>query len=412
MFLVLIFVLPFLHGFQFINKIHRYQSHFSKLRVSELFDPSWYKFSGCNVKLPTYDKIPKALVHVIGGFLVGSVSTIAYARLLNILADEGFLIVATDIAFITTNHDKITDDISNKFKECYYNDLPSLLSTKVLAALPVIGLSHSLGGKITVLLSSNKENRKKLPLREANIFIAFNNFKLKDSKTANNMVIPEEAKDILRWFESNNFASDIKSKASSAVYNMIDSALDKSGLRDVVDAKESDFGTKSSAVLEEASDLLGTMIQSFGIRAKDAVTTQIDRAKAASADSGFDIDATEWTPSPDETYNRLVGGYNVQANYIIKFDNDDLDESETLKYWLKQRGCDVFAKQLVGNHMSPVDNLDKSLSDELVKILEKISMDAWATRNYSDGMNDEIEMKLRKRLQLPPSTFNWDDDNV
>ena len=47
--------------------------------------------------------------------------------------------------------------------------------------VPVIGLSHSLGGKLMALSNSRKQDRRKVPPKAANIFLAFNNYSLKQS---------------------------------------------------------------------------------------------------------------------------------------------------------------------------------------------------------------------------------------
>lgn len=54
----------------------------------------------------------------------------------------------------------------------------------MFSALPVIGLSHSLGGKLTSLFSSTDNVNQYGLLRKANIFLGFNNFGFQQSSAS------------------------------------------------------------------------------------------------------------------------------------------------------------------------------------------------------------------------------------
>ena len=66
----------------------------------------------------------------------------------------------------------------------------------------------------------------------------------------------------------------------------------------------------------------------------------------------FDI---EFTPSPIETNDLIAQRYEVRRNLLIKFTNDDIDQTASLTQVLQQRFPNMVAVQtLQGNHITPL----------------------------------------------------------
>lgn len=66
----------------------------------------------------------------------------------------------------------------------------------------------------------------------------------------------------------------------------------------------------------------------------------------------FDI---EFTPSPQETSDLIAKNYEVRRNLLIKFVNDDIDQTISLTQVLQQRFPNMVALQtLPGNHLTPL----------------------------------------------------------
>jgi len=66
----------------------------------------------------------------------------------------------------------------------------------------------------------------------------------------------------------------------------------------------------------------------------------------------FDI---EFTPSPIETNELIAQRYEVRRNLLIKFTNDDIDQTASLTQVLQQRFPNMVAVQtLRGNHITPL----------------------------------------------------------
>ncbi|AFY54822.1 Protein of unknown function (DUF1350) [Rivularia sp. PCC 7116] len=63
----------------------------------------------------------------------------------------------------------------------------------------------------------------------------------------------------------------------------------------------------------------------------------------------------EFTPSPAETYSLVKENYNIRRNLLIKFNNDNLDQSAALNKLLQNRFKEMVTTQtLNGNHLTPL----------------------------------------------------------
>lgn len=118
-----------------------------------------------HVLLPPRGTQQIAVIHFIGGFLVGHAAALSYNDLLEDLSTRGFIICATPIPLVTLNHGQAASKCAADFRRCYS-------ALQCSANLPVIGLSHSLGGKLTALCACTGAPS----LNRANVFLAFNNY--------------------------------------------------------------------------------------------------------------------------------------------------------------------------------------------------------------------------------------------
>jgi hypothetical protein len=107
---------------------------------------------------------PRALLHFLGGALVGASPHITYRYFLERLADNGYLIVATpyDLSF---DHLQTCDSILTNF-ERIAGDL-----ARTYGALPVVGIGHSCGALLQLLITSLFPDTP----RAANAMISYNN---------------------------------------------------------------------------------------------------------------------------------------------------------------------------------------------------------------------------------------------
>ncbi|QHU99261.1 DUF1350 family protein [Synechocystis sp. CACIAM 05] len=111
----------------------------------------------------------------------------------------------------------------------------------------------------------------------------------------------------------------------------------------------------------------------------------------------------EFTPSPEETNLLITENYRVRRNLLIKFSNDDIDQTLGLRPILNQKTADLVAYcPLPGNHLTPLGQdiqwetgqefspldavgqwLKNSLSQDLRRLQKEILRWLEPTRFYS-----------------------------
>jgi hypothetical protein len=126
---------------------------------------NWQEVSGNWILIPPN---PRAIVHFLGGAFVAAAPSVTYQWLLENLAQQGYLIVATP--FINTfDHTAIAQEALITFDQAM-----EYLQKRVLIHhdyLAIYGLGHSMGCKIHLLINSLWDVE-----RAGNIYMSFNNY--------------------------------------------------------------------------------------------------------------------------------------------------------------------------------------------------------------------------------------------
>ena len=312
----------------------------------------WYSMGGCSVLLPR-ERTPKSIIHFVGGFVAGSAVTVTYGRMLAALANSGHLIVATPIPAVDLNHGNVAAGVSTAFSNCYkLNIMPLLGATG--KDVPIIGLSHSLGGKLTILMNSKKQDRKTLPPRAANIFLAFNNYGVEDNinlgKTQAAKASPEIQK-ILEAIDRPEVQKLLENAKEDKMINEVFSTFFKkqnpTPTPSAVGEDSKETKNTSNDAISDMGDKMASIINDLGNQ------LGVDIAQKVS-EFTKDVPAQlEFIPDSTETWQLLQEGYNIQKNYMIQFEDDDIDQSNELAMKLRKRGCDAKIKSLAGNHLTP-----------------------------------------------------------
>lgn len=209
---------------------------------------NWQEVSGNWILVPPR---PKAIIHFLGGAFVAAAPHLTYQWLLEKLARQGYLIVATP--FVNTlDHTAIADEVHITFEQALLYLRKYVLSQ---GYLPIYGLGHSMGCKVHLLIGSLHHVE-----RAGNILLSFNNYPARRS-------IP---------------------------------FLDQ--------------------VIQFSPNL-----------------------------------AIEFTPSPEETLALVDKRYPVRRNLLIKFRNDEIDQTRSLSNVLIHRFPDLTAIQILkGTHTTPI----------------------------------------------------------
>jgi hypothetical protein len=127
----------------------------------------WQQVENNFVLAPTQ---PKGVIHFLGGAFFAAAPHISYSRVLETLAQAGYVIVATPFTNSTFDHRQIAIDVYKSFKRTR--------SKLFLDYFPLFGMGHSMGCKIHLLINCLYPSERE---RSGNIFIAYNNYGAKQS---------------------------------------------------------------------------------------------------------------------------------------------------------------------------------------------------------------------------------------
>lgn len=116
------------------------------------------RLDSCLVIPPPGGRKPRAIVKFLGGAFIGAVPEVTYSYLIELLAKEGFLIIAVPYN-VTFDHARAASEVYEKFHCCLDNVLTSGLPDDKLSAadlvdLPLFSVGHSNGALLQVLAGS------------------------------------------------------------------------------------------------------------------------------------------------------------------------------------------------------------------------------------------------------------------
>jgi len=137
--------------------------------MTKTFD-DWQEIAGNSVLVPPTQK---GIIHFLGGAFIGAAPQVTYKFLLESIAAQGYIIVATP--FINTlDHGEIAKATLNSFEQVV--DRLKYTGEIHQRYLPIYGLGHSMGCKLHLLIGSLFQVE-----RAGNILMAYNNFPIKRS---------------------------------------------------------------------------------------------------------------------------------------------------------------------------------------------------------------------------------------
>lgn len=153
----------------------------------------WQEFSGSWVLIVNN---PVGIIHFLGGAFVATAPHITYRWLLENLAKQGYIIIATP--FINTlDHKAIAVNVQNRLENILYR--LEYRHRIQLNYLPIYGLGHSMGCKLHLLIGSLFDIE-----RAGNIFISFNNYPLKQAIPFAENIIPSLKTNLKNYLQIDN----------------------------------------------------------------------------------------------------------------------------------------------------------------------------------------------------------------
>jgi len=267
----------------------------------------WQERNGNWVLTPSQ---PIGIIHFLGGAFVATAPHITYRWLLEKLASQGYLIIATP--FINTlDHKSIALYVLNNFENLLQRlDNNTGLDLKYL---PIYGMGHSMGCKLHLLISSLFEVE-----RAGNILISFNNYPLKKAIPFMDQIIP-------------------------------------------------------------------------------SITDNIKTNWKIDPNVQF-----EFTPSPEETQTIVKDNYSTRRNLLVKFSNDNIDQTLTLQPILSQLFPNMVSTlTLQGNHLTP---LGQDIDWEVGEVFTPFdAIGQWVKQNFS---RDIYELEKEVSRWLNPAQYS------
>lgn len=369
------------------------------------YDRRWLSLSDCDV-LPPAEGVPCAgIVHFVGGAFVGTTPRLSYAAFLEDLSDAANVcIVATPVAGLTgLDHNAAATEVMLRWCSAL-PDVHQALDVRAAAiasgsraaasagrssapapaaSLPVLGIGHSLGAKLLILLGSDPGMSDNLGPRAANVLVSYNSYSAKRS-----VPLLSEASNLGGAALQNPLTPTVASGLSQM--GEVLGAGASGGLRalgetvrtgEVADALDAGIGSLTNGLLglgsqmglgvggggelpkgSQAQQLAGTLEDAA--RAVGAFGQQVGARGRDVADAAAAADVTlndEFTPSPEETQRRAESAYRIGRNLLLRFETDDIDQSPGLGRVLRTRFCDpntglggrIDLKTLPGTHVTP-----------------------------------------------------------
>lgn len=340
----------------------------------------WEEMAGNYLLRPPPDLgQPRALLHFLGGAIVGAAPDVTYRYLLEELAQEGYLIVATPYN-LSFNHLQTCDEVINKFERV----APSL--AQQYGAIPVVGVGHSCGALLHLLVTSLFPDTP----RAANALLSFNNKPVQEA-------VPLFSEVVAPLFTSlaggggNETAWPSGTEAIQLGLGLVRSAArgeipSDEALTDVLRFALPIDGGQQVAVPKELRDAARAFAEPAALALEGAGVLPL-------IDQGIDIlqqvpllvdevadGAQDFVPPPSAVRAAARRAYRARRTLLIQYDNDPLDESEEMEDLLQEAetvmrmkrpmiAFDIQRKVLKGGHAAPLLAPPVDLATKLEDVL-------------------------------------------
>jgi len=330
---------------------------------------NWEEMKGNFILRPSVDQgPPRALLHFLGGAIVGAAPHVSYRYMLERLAAEGYLIVATpyDLSF---DHLTTCDMVLSRFETI----AGSLAQT--YGALPVIGVGHSCGALLQLLITSLFPDTP----RAANALISYNNKPVQDA-------VPVFEEVVAPFFTYVAARNDTSRRNGGEIIS-VGLELAKAGVTGKLPSD--DLLTKAMKIAMFPPSMDGR-IKDKHINVpdviRDAYGSLVGPASSALSQAGlsplvFDFletleqvpklinevadGARDFNPTPEEVSAVAKRAYRARRTLIIKYTEDNLDESDKMQELVKAAGqvirmkrpmidIDIRKVEIPGGHATPL----------------------------------------------------------
>mmetsp|Transcript_8272 Transcript_8272/g.17661 ORF Transcript_8272/g.17661 Transcript_8272/m.17661 type:complete len:528 (+) Transcript_8272:195-1778(+) len=378
----------------------------------------WEELHGNFILRPPSNAQPRALIHFLGGALLGAAPQLTYRYLLERLSARGYLIVATPYQ-LSFDHLTTCDEIIGRFERV----APDL--AKQYGAVPVVGVGHSCGSLLHMLITSLFPDTP----RAANALISYNNrgvgeavplfeeliVPLFSDTDKNGSKLMKAAIEVAREQYNGEVPSDeailklLRSVPVPIPGLNLESILTPSLVAIPAPVRQSLTNLLTEPAYEALSNVpvLGNvpslLLQSLEITQQ--IPKLIDEVEAG---------ARDFVPTPDAMSSAARRAYRCRRTLLLQFTNDALDDSEILEGYLKEAESvmkmkrpmitiDLQRKKLEGNHLTPLlgpaggEGWGEKLEETLGGVLDVVG--GGSTSNDDVDEEDAGESKNAKAVR-------------
>jgi acetyl esterase/lipase len=365
----------------------------------------WEELHGNYILRPPPNQPPRALLHFLGGALVGASPQLTYRYMLERLSSNGYLIVATPYQ-LSFDHLTTCDEIIDKFERV----APML--AREYGAVPVVGVGHSCGSLLHVLITSLFPDTP----RAANALLSYNNrgvgeavpffeeliVPLFSDKERNGSRLIKALIEVAREKYNGRVPSD------EALFNLIKelpSPIPGQSLNSLLGGIGDGFSPSSVSIPMPLRQTLTNflteptfdVLTNAGITPLLLQTLDITQQIPKLIDE-VELGARDFTPTPDAMSSAARRAYRCRRTLLMQFENDSLDDSEQLEKYLREAESvmkmkrpmitiDLQRKVLDGNHATPLLGPLGGEDDVLREVLGSLG-GIW--RGGGDGNGEDV----------------------
>jgi acetyl esterase/lipase len=343
----------------------------------------WEELHGNYILRPPQQQ-PRALLHFLGGALVGASPQLTYRYLLERLSSNGYLIVATPYQ-LSFDHLTTCDEIIDKFEKV----APML--AREYGAVPVVGVGHSCGALLHVLITSlfpdtpraanallsynNKGVGEAVPFFEELIVPLFSDGERNGSRLMKAMITVAREKYNGRVPSDEALFNLIKELPSPIPGQSINTLLGGLGGIGGGSGEKNGSSLLSPSLVSIPKPLRESLTNFLTEPTFDALTNAgVTPLLMQSLDitqqipkliDEVEMGARDFVPTPDAMSSAARRAYRCRRTLLMQFENDNLDESEQLESYLREAESvmkmkrpmitiDLQRKVLDGNHATPL----------------------------------------------------------
>jgi len=307
---------------------------------------------GCRLLLPE-SAPPKAIVHFLGGAFVSPKPTFAYRYVLEQLAALGYAVVATPFA-VDFDYRKPAASIHEKFEAARGE-----LDERGCESLPVVGLGHSLGALMHVLLSCEYAADARAATR-GTALVSYNNKSVDGAIPAFKEVFVPALGPLEPLTREDSVIREAIARvqeARSAEFRRLRRAV--VGVQDVLGLKEGESLVPGvpPLILRGLDDL----------EAAAGLVDQLPDVLASIAQG-----ASEFEPTPAEMRGLVASSCTLRSPLLVRFAGDAIDESGELLEILPAAARAELV-ELQGSHVTPLAIDPNAPSTPLLPIPEVLA---------------------------------------